>query len=245
MSQQINLLHPGLRKARELLTAVSLATVSALLFAAVLVTYVWAHADADGKARLAAEQTAALKAAQEELLAVTKTLAERASNDKLAAELAASQALLRARQEIFAYLDRGTLGNTDGFAQFLQSLARQTPGGLWLTGFTIEGGGREMEIHGRMLQAAALPEYIRRLNAEPAFKGRSFASLDIHQPAVDKTKPSVAGVQEKPSYVEFALMPSATPAPVANAPKAAAGVGSAAAEMPQPAAARPAGTAKP
>lgn len=250
MSQQINLLHPGLRKAREILSAASLAIVGALLLAAVLAAFVWARDDADFEAGVAKEQSIKLKTAQDELLAVTRTMAERKPNEKLAAELATSLALLRAREEVFAYLDRGSLGSTSGFATFLHGLARQTPDGLWLTGFTIDGGGRDMEIYGRMLQASALPEYIRRLNAEPAFRGRSFASLDIRQPAADKTKPSAAaGVREKSAYVEFTLMPS-TPVNVnASAPKQAASEGSPGAEVQQlantPIPAAPAAKGKP
>ncbi|MDD5174832.1 MAG: PilN domain-containing protein [Sterolibacterium sp.] len=144
---------------------------------------------------------------------------------QLANELANARALLKSREEVVKVLESGAFSNTIGFAEFLRGFARQAPNGLWLTGFTIGAGGTEMEIRGRMLNPASLPEYIRRLKTEKVFQGRSFASLTIQRPEDGKEKkiagsptipiaklssPSSPSSQASlPSYVDFVLMPSA------------------------------------
>ena len=62
-----------------------------------------------------------------------------------------------------------------------------------------------MEVRGRMLVVDRLPEYIKRLNAEPTFKGRQFISLNI----VRADKP--AGQSQGTSFSSFVLtaMPEA------------------------------------
>jgi hypothetical protein len=55
-----------------------------------------------------------------------------------------------------------------------------------------------------MLDASVLPDYLRRLNAEARFKGRSFAQLEIR---------SVPAPGEAPSpYPEFVLRSTASTA---------------------------------
>ena len=54
----------------------------------------------------------------------------------------------------------------------------------------------DVRVAGRALSAELVPAYIRRLNAEPAFQGRSFASLTIEQGAA---APAPAGqAQQRP-----------------------------------------------
>ncbi|HEY5292594.1 MAG TPA: hypothetical protein VIJ43_09805, partial [Burkholderiales bacterium] len=68
-------------------------------------------------------------------------------------------------------------------------------------------GGAEIEISGRALQPELVPSYIRRLNQEPAMRGRAFDSLSMTQqqgalPA-DASRP--AGAPASYSYTEFRL----------------------------------------
>ena len=214
MSQQINLLNPSLRKPRDWLTATPLAVACVTVLALVAAVYFPVKHQADGRQREAASQAAQLKAEQARLLEASKTIAAHKPNAQLAADLASAREQLRDRQAIMAILDGGAVGNSRGFADYLRGFARQVPSGLWLTGFTIGAGGGEMEIRGRMLDPATLPEYIRRLNSEPAFQGRSFAALDIRRPdGKSAAKGAAVSSMEPPavpsSYVDFVLMQSA------------------------------------
>jgi hypothetical protein len=68
-------------------------------------------------------------------------------------------------------------------------------------------------MRGRLLDPALLPAYIRRLNGEPAFRGRHFAALDMQgvlPPPVVAGQTSVPVPAAPPPlgptrYTEFAL----------------------------------------
>jgi len=214
MSQQINLLNPSLRKPRDWLTATPLAAACVMVLALVAVVYFPVKYQADGRQREAASQAVRLKAEQAHLSEVSNTIVAHKPDVQLAADLAKAREQLKDRQAIMTILDDGDVGNSRGFADYLRGFARQVPSGLWLTGFTIGAGGSEMEIRGRMLDPATLPEYIRRLNSEPAFQGRSFAALDIQRPdgksaAKGAAASSVGPPAAPPAYVDFVLMQSA------------------------------------
>lgn len=230
MSQQINLLNPAFRKAFDWLSAKPLAIATCLLLVIVGTASVVTGKQADSRERAANQRVDTLKVAQDRLLTMTKSITESKPNLQLANELANARGLLKTREEILGVLEKGALGNTIGFAEFLRGFARQAPNGLWLTGFTIGAGGTEMEIRGRMLNPASLPEYISRLKTEKVFQGRSFASLTIQRPEDGKEKTvtasppsptakpaSSASLQAVlPRFVDFVLMPSAPNAGTAS-----------------------------
>lgn len=232
MSKQINLINPALRKKSDLVTATPLAIAIVILVAVVSLLAVLARSQADSR-QYEADQTANnLKAAQDQLMVLSRTVADRKPDAKLVEELANTQGMLKLRMEIMAMLESGALSNNSGFADFLRGLARQVPSGLWLTGFTIGSGGGEMEIHGRMLNPDELPNYIRRLNVERTFKGHIFSSLEMQRPPPPPEQASAAATKpdEKakpaaippPSFVEFTLTASTESAAAAAAAAAAA-----------------------
>lgn len=222
MSQQINLLNPAFHKTFDWLTAKPLAIATCVMLVILVAISNWATFQADSRERAANQRAEKLKTAQDRLLTMTKSITESKPDSQLANDLANARALLKSREEIMKVLEGGALGNTIGFAEFLRGFARQVPNGLWLTGFTIGAGGNEMEIRGRMLNPASLPEYIRRLKTEKAFQGRSFASLTIVRPEEGREKKAAAAPLAAnaktgkagattpalpPSFVDFVLMP--------------------------------------
>ena len=237
MSQQINLLNPVFHKTFDWLTAQPLVIATCVLLGILVAVGAWVTIQADNRERIANQRTETLKTAQERLLTMAKSITESKPDTQLANELANARALLKSREEVMQILEGGAIGSTVGFAEFLRGFARQTPNGLWLTGFSIGAGGNEMEIRGRMLNPASLPEYIRRLKTEKVFQGRSFASLTIVRPEEGKEKKIVATPLASnakpnqvtpatpalpPSFVEFVLMPGTTePAKPATATSAA------------------------
>jgi len=223
MSQQINLINPAFRKVFDWLTAAPLAIATVFLLLVIGSVASWATIRADKMDQAATQKGKTLKDTQDKLVAMGKLVAESKPNAELAAELVNTAALLKNRTEIVRALEGGIIGSTTGFAEFLRGFARQTPKGLWLTGFTIGASGSDMEIRGRMVNPSALPEYIRRLKTEPVFQGRSFASLSIQRPAEAKEKKALEAMLEasakspaapvtakesSPSFVDFVLKPS-------------------------------------
>jgi Tfp pilus assembly protein PilN len=113
-----------------------------------------------------------------------------------AEEMARLQALDAGQRRMQAALASGVAGAREGHADLLLALARQTHGALWITGLTVSDDGAAIDLEGRMTDTAALTDYLRRLDAEPRFKGRAFAQLSLK--GVDANGAALP-------YAEFAL----------------------------------------
>lgn len=201
MSRQINLYNPALLKKRQLLTADSLAIVVALLLLAMVAGGAVIRVQA---ARLGAEETSLngrLTAAREQVLALGKQMTGRSADPQLQNELDALSGVLATRQTAMTVLERGLGRDTVAYSAYLQGLARETPAGVWLTGFTVGDDGSGLDIRGRTTDPALLAEYIRRLAGDPAFKGRAFAAMQMGAKA-GEDKMSAA-----PAYYDFTLSP--------------------------------------
>jgi hypothetical protein len=219
VSHHINLYDPALRQQKQWLTAANLLFAVALLFLTLLGWGVWLRVQGGGLAAGAAALDGQTQAARDESVALGNQLASRKPDPKLETDLAAMKELLGVRQGILDALGQGAAQNAAGHADYLRGLARQSVGGLWLTSFAVSAGGARMEIRGRTLDPALLPEYIRRLNAEPAFRGHRFAALTMAVPATPPTTSAAsagsmvapAKAPASPLYHEFALVPDNEP----------------------------------
>lgn len=211
MSHQINLYDAALLRQRQWLSAVNLLFAVALLFLVLLVWGAWARIQASALAAEAATLADQTKVAREESVVLGTQLASRRPDAKLELDLAAMKELLGVRQGILSTLGQGTAPVSVRHADYLRGLARQTVSGLWITGFSVGAEGGRMEIRGRTLDPALLPEYIRRLNVEPAFRGHRFAALNVSVPAPAAPPPGqavVAGAAPAtPAFHQFALVP--------------------------------------
>lgn len=195
--QHINLLDASLLPPKARFTAnqgaVGFSLVALGLLAAGLALR-WAASE---QAREAAALQQSLPALQAQLGA---PLPLQATADAQARQLNSMRQEEAALQQLQQVLDSGGAGRTEGYADYLLALSRQGARGsnaLWITGFKVLPDG-QLELQGRMSDARALPEYLRRLNEEPLFRGRSFAQLNVK-----------AG----DSFSEFLLLASGTPAP--------------------------------
>ena len=88
------------------------------------------------------------------------------------------------------------LGGESGYTPVFHALSRQTHPSLWLTGLSLGAGDGSIELRGRMLDAATLPDYLRRLNQEALLRGRRFEQLEIR---------STDAVGEPAAVTEFVL----------------------------------------
>lgn len=219
MSQQINLLNPALRERRDWLRFEFVAPVALACLVAVIAGAVHLQRQQAGLAQEEAALAGQLKAAQDRLQAVSRVVGERKANPALAAEAERLVAAVQLRQQALDTLAGQTAGGRR-FSEVMRGLARQSMNGLWLTGFAA--GGETLEIRGRMTEASLLPDYIRRLNGEPAFQGRRFDTLDMKD-----IKPLAAAAGEGaaarpatpvlPRHVEFALLAGVAEKPAAGA----------------------------
>lgn len=203
MSQQINLLNPAFRKKIEWFTARMLAQALAVLV--LIMGGVFAYQFREVSLLNKQIQTGAASLTQEQAR-LAKVAAEHAPRQKdvaLEKRVADMEKLLKGEEAVLEVLQGGSLGNTEGYSGYMRAFARQTVNGLWLTGFSISGAGKDMAIAGRTLRSELVPAYIRRLNQETATQGRAFAALEIHQP---KGEPAMQDKPAKmPNYLEFNL----------------------------------------
>lgn len=206
MARQINLYDPALERRRDWLGLSYVAGAAALLLVVVAALGFAARQDL-AELNAASEGGAAqLKALREQLAVHGQALANRKPDARLEQEVAAKRMLLAARGEVLGTLRQSIGAESRSFAEYLRGFARQTVAGLWLTGISLDAASGALEISGRTVDPSLLPEYIRRLDREPAFQGQSFAALKL---AAGKTERAAAAAAPapRPPYHEFVLTP--------------------------------------
>ena len=217
--QQINLFNPAFLPQKKRLSAPMMGVALLVLVAGIAGLSVVLRAQT---ARMQAEANAGateLARKQARLASVTAEFAPRKKSDEIDVQIADADAQVAALRHVSGVLQRGELGDTNGFAGYFQAFARQAVPGLWLTGVSIEG--KDIGLKGRTLDPALVPGYITRLTQEPLLQGKSFASLQIGQAAPISTTDAQGKQASSPApYVEFSLqsLPAAAPAPEAPRP---------------------------
>ncbi|MBT9519969.1 MAG: PilN domain-containing protein [Dechloromonas sp.] len=207
MSQQINLLLPALRPRFDWL---ALPVVAGVALAGLVLISILAVLGLTQAATLKASEAEIknqLAAVQQQVQTLGQSLAARQGDTSLDRQIATARLALTQRQEVLAVIAQGDITQGSAYSGLLQGFSRQTVDGVWLVGFGF--ADKEIEIRGRLLDPALLPTYINRLNDEPAFAGRRFATLDMKgfDPADDKRSDSPPSVKTKvpARYTEFAL----------------------------------------
>jgi Tfp pilus assembly protein PilN len=222
MTRHINLLDPPQKTPSPYKTALQMGVPIALVL---LVMGSWGAVVriqlASLKQRLTAteEQT---RPVREQLTQMQAGLGVDQVNASLREQLERAEAQLKARKDIQTALQRGDLGSSQGFSEFMRAFARQTVSGVWLTGLKLENGGHDITLTGRALNAEAVATLVRQLRAEPALKGRSIETMRVApMPPPAKNDEAVA---QKIASMTDAL--TASSAPIAQVPvaKAAAAI---------------------
>ena len=180
MYQQINLYQPIFRKQRQVFSALAMLQAAAIFAAALAAFYVYGL-----------WQVAALEAEVVQLEGRERALAAQLGRidpamgsgrrSEMERELAELNATLLAQQRLIDVLRDQPLGTTTGFSAYLGALGRQYASGLWLTGVTINGGARALELTGKSVRAELVPEYLQRLGTEDAMAGQRFDVLEIER----------------------------------------------------------------
>lgn len=179
MAQQINLFNPVFLKQRKYFSAVTMLQALGLLLGGVLAFYAYVLHGSRALAPLAADAARQVAAQTAQIASLTREYSPQGRSRLLQEELGRASARLRQRQELLGMLRTGGLGNTAGFARYLSALARQSVGGVWLTGFSISGDEIELVLTGRVLQPDLVPAYIRALNREDVMRGRRVSELRL------------------------------------------------------------------
>jgi len=217
MSQQINLFNPEFLQQKKIFTAAAMAAGLGVLVLGLLALGMAARVrvgSLQAQADLGATQ---LEKTRKRLAAVNAEFTPRQQDPKLAEELSQSQGELLDLKEVAGVIERGELGNTQGYAEYFRALARQSVDGLWLTGVSIAGAGRDIGVRGRATDPALVPGFLGRLRNERVMQGKPVGSLQIGEAAALKVVKDGKEASAPAPYVEFSLQ-SAPSAPAGAQP---------------------------
>jgi hypothetical protein len=205
VSRQINLFNPAFEEQKQVFAATTMAQALGLLLVGVIGLCFYASAQVSRLQDQATAGARQLEKKQASLASVSSDMAPRAKSAALATELAQAEQQLAALHRVAGVLERGELGNTQGYSDYFKALARQNVDGLWLTGVSIAAAGNEIGVYGRALDPTLLPGYLAGLTREKALQGKAFGSLQINRPAPPRDGKPAAAVP----YVEFSLQSGA------------------------------------
>lgn len=194
MSQQINLFDARFRKRKHQFSAATVALALVLVLAlSIVLQQLYAHQNRSLQATLAQTDKRAADL-RDQTLRLAKDFSEQGRSNALDDEIARVEEQLRVRRGLLGGMQSGVGGNVQGFSPYLSALARQTMNGVWLTSVEIAPGSGDLVLKGRVLDSNLVPAYIRQLNREPLFSGRSVSELRL-----------AAKTEAARRYVEFSL----------------------------------------
>jgi hypothetical protein len=182
MTQTINLLVAGLQRQQPRLSLRNAGFAVVAAAAAAVLAGVGMISAAQNQSALAQQAEHSLAALQTRTPAVSATAAAQAATQGRV-ELAALQAQDAGQQQVRRAIESGAAGRSQGHSAYLLALARNSRGGLWITGLQLGEDGSALDLQGRMTDARELPQYLARLNEEPLFRGRTFSQLSVRSGA--------------------------------------------------------------
>jgi hypothetical protein len=176
MTQTINLLVAGLQRPRPRLSLHNAGFAAIAVAAAAVLAGVGMNHEAKSQSEAANHAERTLAALQVQTPAAT---ADKQAATQSRVELVALQAQDAGQQQVRRAIETGAAGRSQGHSAYLLALARNSRGGLWITGLQLGEDGSALDLQGRMTDARELPQYLARLNEEPLFRGRTFSQLSV------------------------------------------------------------------
>jgi len=210
MSQQINLFDPALLRKRDWLSLANVVGGAVLLAALVFGAGLLARSELAPFKAQARDNATQLEALRAQVVALGRQTMAQAPDAQVQQELASLRQSVALRGEVVAALRQRLAANALPWSETLRALARQTRPGVWLTGLRLDAETDGIEIRGRTLDPALLPDYLQRLNREAAFRGRAFAALQL----TAGTAAASAGksAESAAAFHDFVLVPVGSPA---------------------------------
>jgi hypothetical protein len=206
VSQQINLFNPVFLKQKKYFSAATMLQALGLILVGSLLLGAYLNLQVSRLKKEGEATTLQLKAVQTRLVEIAAAYGPKRKDPNLEKAIKDAEANLAALLKVSAVLQKGEFGNKTGFAEYFRALSRQVVNGVWLTGFSVQGAGSEIGIHGRTLRPELVPAYLTRLKNEPVMQGKSFATLEMRLP---EQRATTERTSEEPrataSYLEFAL----------------------------------------
>jgi Tfp pilus assembly protein PilN len=212
MSQQINLFNPIFLKTKKYFSATAMAQSLGLLVLGSALVAGYAHFQVESLSKEAAETNKQLADAQMQLAKVKAENAPLQKSQALQNQVAKSEMEMQSLKQVFDILQKGDIGNTKGYAEYLRAFSRQIVDGVWLTNLTLVGAGNEIGIDGRAVHPELVATYMNRLKREPIMQGKSFGTLQMQVPKTENTAKNDLNAASNGAkqdglagYIEFSL----------------------------------------
>lgn len=185
MTQQVNLFQPIFRQERKLLSFTVLLQACAVVLVVLLLIYAWGWQQTRQMQADLGNLQQRLTQRSTQLADLTARLTAMRTDAGLQQQMQSLEQEVAARQKVVAALQRVREGYTQGVSSYLEGFARQTPQGIWLTGFMVQAGGEGLVIRGNALAPASVPVFIEQLAKESALKGTRFSAMQIQREQPD------------------------------------------------------------
>jgi Tfp pilus assembly protein PilN len=189
VSQQINLYQAQFRRERLRYTGKTLLTA----FMAIIVGVAGMAAHNAWQLRALRAEVVALDARHQDAVqkreALEQQLAAHLPDTTLKDELSNAEKLLQHRRELHTVLQKDAFAKGSGYSSYFVALARQHITGLWLTGITITGAGRELRLQGKATAPELVPRYLQRLSNEPVLSGTQFELFQLNRDEEQRSAP--------------------------------------------------------
>ncbi|WP_225315049.1 PilN domain-containing protein [Marinobacter confluentis] len=175
--QHINLYTDELRPVKEHLQAGTAAAaltlvLVGLVFAAGFVRYQNAELD-----NLLLQRQQQVDRLEQSVAQLTQEAQSRQPDPQVEAALDRVSETLVRRERLLAQVEGLMSEDTTGFAEPLSALARQVPGGLWLTRIRLNAQNGDVALDGQAQSGRLVPSYLEALGEEPAFQGKTFGAF--------------------------------------------------------------------
>jgi len=179
VSQQINLYQPIFRKQKKIFSAKTLLQASAMLIAALLLIYGYGRWQVFTLNQELTHAKSQLTASQRRVAEMRRLNPPKVKDQRLEKTSKRLQKELDTKRRVIAVLSGKSFGNTAGFADYFEGLARQHVAGMWLTGLKIQDGGTHLELSGSTLRPALVPRFLQHLGGEAPFAGMRFDTFKM------------------------------------------------------------------
>ncbi len=117
----------------------------------------------------------------EQQLTQLATLVPQDQGDKLRQDIENLEDELQRRREIAQGIGNESQGQTPGFSAQLIALARQSTDNLSLSAFSLQRGGRFVEMQGLARNPEDVPAYLQRLRNDTGFEQTGFGALRVEK----------------------------------------------------------------
>lgn len=179
MMQQINLYQPMFRQQKKIFSAVTMLQIIAIFVVVLTAIYAYSSSRLRPFQAELANQNNEFNRLTKQVEIYRNKFPARERSKVLADEIARLSRELEHRRKIQAVLESGSFGNTRGFSDYFEALARGYTNGAWLTTISIANGGSEVTLAGKTVNPELVPVYIKKLSDSQVFKKKSFNELDL------------------------------------------------------------------